>query len=146
MKSEEEQVLELHEAALADWSVGLPELVPESDTRNPAMRLLAFVASLVFFLLGILGWLIPVVTGIPFYVLGLVTLGLAIPAVARRINAWDAKRSPRTRFHLHRMHHRLRRFLRLPSQPPPPLPQRTPPTSQGPAQEPAPMGAEFPRP
>ncbi len=58
-------------------------------------------ASLVFFALGVVGWLIPVVTGIPFYVLGLITLGMASKPAARLINTWER-----------RLPQRLRRLLR----------------------------------
>lgn len=40
----------------------------------------------VFFLLGVLGWLVPVVTGIPFYLVGLVLLGMASDRVLGWIN------------------------------------------------------------
>jgi uncharacterized membrane protein YbaN (DUF454 family) len=44
--------------------------------------------------LGVVGWLVPVITGIPFYILGLVLFGMASPAVGRRINDWE-RRLPR---------------------------------------------------
>jgi uncharacterized membrane protein YbaN (DUF454 family) len=37
--------------------------------------------------LGILGWLVPIVTGIPFYIVGLGLLGLASRRVRHWINA-----------------------------------------------------------
>lgn len=114
---------EEHEAALEAWAAALPELIPHADAHHPLMRLAALLASLFFFGLGIVGWLLPIVTGIPFHVLGLVTLGLAVPAVARRVNAWEERRSPRTRYLLHRMQHRLRRMLRMHSTPPTPPPR-----------------------
>lgn len=60
-------------------------------------RLLLVGGALLFFVLGIFGWLVPVVTGIPFYVAGLVLLGMASPSVRRWINRTEARLSPRWR-------------------------------------------------
>lgn len=65
------------------------------------MRVALVAAAIVFFLLGILGWLVPVVTGVPFYALGLIALGMASRRVGRWINAWERK-----------LPHKLRRALR----------------------------------
>ena len=100
------------EDELARWSRSLPELLPESTSHHPVLRMAALGASLIFFALGIAGWLIPVVTGVPFHVLGILTLGMAIPAVARRINAWEQRRSPKVRYALHRAQYRVLRALR----------------------------------
>lgn len=115
------------ETTLETWEAGLGELIPSAEGHHPLLRMIALLASLGFFALGVVGWLVPVVTGIPFYILGLVTLGIASPGVARHINAWEQRRSPRVRYSLHLMQHRLRRFLRRPSSPPtrPPGPSRT---------------------
>jgi uncharacterized membrane protein YbaN (DUF454 family) len=47
--------------------------------------------ALVFFALGIVGWLVPVVTGLPFYVAGLLLLGMSSDRVLGLINRADRK-------------------------------------------------------
>lgn len=49
------------------------------------------------FVVGIFGWLLPVVTGIPFYIVGLILLGMASPRVIEKVNAAEAKLSPKWR-------------------------------------------------
>ena len=80
----------------------LPDLISlEGPQRGVWKRIGLVSASVAFFALGIVGWLIPVMTGIPFHVLGLVTLGMASKPVARLINRWER-----------RLPHRLRLLLR----------------------------------
>jgi hypothetical protein len=70
----------------------LPPLLRTS--RGPQSlwrRILLISGALGCFLLGIFGWLLPVVTGIPFYVAGLVLLGIASPPVRRWINRIEAR-------------------------------------------------------
>ena len=53
-----------------------PDLLREQKHHRPFwVRVLCFAGACIFFVLGILGWLIPVLTGIPFYVAGLALLG-----------------------------------------------------------------------
>ncbi len=68
-------------------------------------RVLLVLGAILCFAAGILGWLIPVVTGIPFYLAGIVLLGMVDPAVVRWANRTEAKLSPKWR-------KRLRRGLR----------------------------------
>ena len=56
--------------------------------------MLCFVGAGIFFVLGIVGWLIPVLTGIPFYVAGLALLALASDSARRLINRLE-RRLPR---------------------------------------------------
>jgi uncharacterized membrane protein YbaN (DUF454 family) len=56
----------------------------------------------VCFVLGVVGWLIPVVTGLPFHVAGLVLLGLASDRVAGWINGLDRRLPHRVRLALRR--------------------------------------------
>jgi hypothetical protein len=49
-------------------------------------RVLCVIGAVILFALGIVGWLIPVVTGIPFYALGLVLLGISSQRVREWIN------------------------------------------------------------
>lgn len=60
-------------------------------------RILLIGAALLCFVAGIFGWLVPVVTGIPFYVAGLILLAVASPPVRRWVNRSEAKLSPRWR-------------------------------------------------
>ena len=65
----------------------LPELLAERPKRlHVTWRVLALVGGALFMLLGVLGWLIPVVTGIPFYIIGLGLFGMASRRARRWIN------------------------------------------------------------
>jgi len=73
----------------------LPDLLSEERTeRGPLLRVALLVATAVLFVLAIIFWLIPVLTGIPFWILGFVTLGMASRRAARWINARE-RRLPR---------------------------------------------------
>jgi uncharacterized membrane protein YbaN (DUF454 family) len=58
---------------------------------------LYFTGAAVAFGLGIVGWLVPIVTGIPFYILGLVLLAKASGRTVKWINRVEAKLPPRRR-------------------------------------------------
>jgi len=82
----------------------LPDLLREPDGRHPFwLRAIFLTLALVFFVLGIVGWLIPVVTGIPFYAAGLVFLGLASDRTRRYINRMERRLSEGTRQKIRRM-------------------------------------------
>ena len=75
----------------------LPDLLREHDGRHPFwLRLVFLGAAVVCLALGVVGWLIPVITGIPFYAAGLVFLGLASDRTRRFINRMERKLWPRT--------------------------------------------------
>ena len=74
-----------------------PLLKIRSKPRSLISRLLLVGGAILCFVLGILGWLVPVVTGIPFYVLGLILLGMASSGVRNWINRTETKLSPRWR-------------------------------------------------
>ncbi|MFT4538781.1 MAG: hypothetical protein ACI841_002117 [Planctomycetota bacterium] len=83
----------------------LADLFPSAKGDLSAVhRLGLLVGATICFLLGIIGWLVPVITGIPFYIVGAVLLGMALPPVGRRLNQWE--RGLRLERRL-----RLRRFL-----------------------------------
>jgi uncharacterized membrane protein YbaN (DUF454 family) len=48
------------------------------------VRVVLVAGALACFVAGVVGWLIPVVTGLPFYAAGLVLLGMA----SERLRAW----------------------------------------------------------
>lgn len=60
-------------------------------------------AALVCFVAGVVGWLIPVVTGIPFYAAGLVFLGLASDRTRRFINRLERRFAESTRRKIRRL-------------------------------------------
>ncbi len=69
----------------------LPDLL-STDIRRPLwIRALCIAGALVFFVLGVIGWLIPLVTGLPFYAIGLILLGMASSRAARWINRLDRR-------------------------------------------------------
>jgi uncharacterized membrane protein YbaN (DUF454 family) len=69
----------------------LPDLL-STDIRRPLWaRALCVAGAMVCFVLGVIGWLIPLVTGLPFYALGLILLGMASARAARWINRLDRR-------------------------------------------------------
>ena len=82
----------------------LPDLLREQDGRHPFwLRVVFLGAAFVCLVLGVVGWLIPVITGIPFYAAGLVFLGLASDLVRRFINRMERKLSENTRRRMRRI-------------------------------------------
>ncbi len=100
----------------------LPDLLREQDERHPLWRRLLFLlGALVCFVAGVFGWLIPVMTGIPFYVAGLVLLGLASDRMRRWINRLERRLSEGTRRKIRRLLARvpggwLRRLVHIPDE------------------------------
>ncbi|MBM3988533.1 MAG: hypothetical protein FJ294_11335 [Planctomycetes bacterium] len=81
----------------------LPDLLPERDNGYPTWKRTAlFTAGCVCMVLGVIGWLVPVVTGIPFYIAGLALLGLASVRAARAINGLERRLPRRARLLLRR--------------------------------------------
>jgi hypothetical protein len=82
----------------------LPDLLRAQDGRHPVwLRIIFLAAAVVCFALGVVGWLIPVVTGIPFYAAGLVFLGLASDRTRRFINRMERRLSENTRRRMRRL-------------------------------------------
>lgn len=82
----------------------LPDLLRSPDERHPFwLRVVFMGAAVVCFALGVVGWLIPVITGIPFYAAGLVFLGLASDRTRRFINRMEHKLSENTRRRIRRV-------------------------------------------
>ena len=100
----------------------LPDLLSEERTdRGPLLRVALLVATAVLFVLAIIFWLIPVLTGIPFWILGFVTLGMASRRAARWINARERRLPHKLRLLLRP---RLRREMREQAKPPDAPPAR----------------------
>jgi hypothetical protein len=82
----------------------LPDFLREQDGRHPFwLRVIFLLAALVCFVAGVVGWLIPVITGIPFYAAGLVFLGLASDRTRRFINRMERRLSENTRRKIRRL-------------------------------------------
>jgi hypothetical protein len=82
----------------------LPDLLREQDGRHPFwLRVVFMGAAGVCLALGVVGWLIPVMTGIPFYAAGLVFLGLASDRTRRFINRMERRLSENTRRRIRRV-------------------------------------------
>jgi hypothetical protein len=65
----------------------LPDLLRPLEGRRPNwVRVLAIVGGSVCLLLGVVAWLVPFVTGIPFIVAGLVLVGISSPQALGWIN------------------------------------------------------------
>ena len=99
-----------------------PDLLREPDHHRPLwLRALCFAGAGVCFVLGIVGWLIPVITGIPFYVAALALLALASDNARHFINRMERKLSRRTRWALRRglakiPIERIRRVVHIPTE------------------------------
>jgi hypothetical protein len=75
---------------------GVPPELPDllsTRTQTPSawLKLLYIAGAVVCFALGIVGWLVPLVTGVPFYFAGIALLGLASDRVRRLINRAERK-------------------------------------------------------
>lgn len=80
----------------------LPDFIAEDGRRRGVIvRAALLVGALLMFALAILLWLTPVLTGIPFWILGFVLLGMMSRRSARWINRQER-----------RLPHRLRLLLR----------------------------------
>jgi len=80
-----------------------PDLLREPEHHRPLwMRVLCFAGAGIFFVLGLVGWLIPVLTGIPFYVAALALLALASDGARHLINRLERRLPRRLRWALRR--------------------------------------------
>ncbi len=71
-------------------------------------RGLLLVGAIVFLVLGVIGWLVPVVTGIPFYIIGFALLGAASPRTLAPMNRLEQRLPHRVRVSLRSMVARVR--------------------------------------
>jgi hypothetical protein len=98
-----------------------PDLLREPEHHRPVwVRVLCFAGASIFFVLGIIGWLIPVLTGIPFYVAGLALLALASDRARHLINRLERRLARRLRWALRRglagiPSKRFRRLVNIPT-------------------------------
>jgi len=82
-----------------------------SDTKPRPLwrRALLILGAVVFLILGVIGWLVPVVSGVPFYIVGFAFLGAASPRAARILNRAEARLPHNWRRGLRRMIDKVRR-------------------------------------
>lgn len=69
----------------------LPDLIPRRPGEAFWRRLWCLTGAVACFALGVVFWLIPVVTGIPFYVAGLLLLGMASERARQWINRLERR-------------------------------------------------------
>lgn len=81
--------------------VEIPDLLTVDGGEHPLLRRVLFgLGALVCLVLGVVGWLVPVITGVPFYVLGAVLLTKAVPAFGHWINQRERRLDLRYRLWL----------------------------------------------
>jgi hypothetical protein len=86
----------------------LPDFLREPRRPlRPWVRLACLLGALAAFAAGIVGWLVPVVTGLPMYTVALVLLGLASGRARRWINRSERALPPAWRRGLRRAAARL---------------------------------------
>ena len=82
----------------------LPDLLRAQGGRHPFwLRIVFLGGALLCFVGGVVGWLIPVVTGIPLYAAGFVLLGLASDRTRRLVNRVERRLSEATRLRIRRV-------------------------------------------
>jgi hypothetical protein len=93
-----------------------PELPPllrsDSKPRPLITRVALFIGAAVFFALGIVGWLVPVVTGVPFYIVAFAMLGASSRRAARVLNRAERRLPYRWRVGLRNLLARAREHAR----------------------------------
>ena len=111
-----------------------PDLLREQKHHRPFwVRVLCFAGARRILRAGAPGWLIPVMTGIPFYVAGLALLALASDNARHFINRLERRLPRRLRWTLRRglagiPSERLRRLVNIPT---PEGPGGSPPAGPG---------------
>jgi hypothetical protein len=101
-----------YEASPLAGDHALPDLLAKRSRPRPAwQRVLLFAGAILMFIVGIVGWLVPVVTGIPFYIAGLVMLAMASKRFQDYVNRMERKLQPHTRIKVRKMLGRLPRKL-----------------------------------
>ena len=68
------------------------DLVPETWVAKSLFKRFLFLAlSLLLLVMGLIGWLVPIVTGVPFFVASLVAVAMASHRGCRAINEIDRR-------------------------------------------------------
>jgi uncharacterized membrane protein YbaN (DUF454 family) len=95
-----------------------PDLLPdllrcERTDHSLGWRALWIAGAVLCFAAGVVGWLVPVITGVPFYIAGLVLLAKAVPPVGHKVNAWERRLPLKWRLVLRPKYRRWRKELAL---------------------------------
>src|SRR5262245_38392993 len=91
----------------------LPDLLtPHGRLRPLWVRALCLAGAFVFFFLGLAGWLILVISGIPFYLVPIVLLGLVCDRALMAINRLERRLPHRWRVELRRVLGKFPRTVR----------------------------------
>ena len=69
----------------------IPDLLRPRPPEPRWRAALFIVGALVCFALGVVGWLIPIMSGLPFYALGLILLGLVSDRMRRLVNSLERR-------------------------------------------------------
>jgi hypothetical protein len=81
----------------------LPDLLRTGRSSAPPWRRALYLAGAVLaFAAGIVGWLVPVVTGVPLWIAGFVLLAMASQRAVRAVNALERRLPERWRRRLRR--------------------------------------------
>lgn len=76
----------------------LGELIPPRTAPLPVWKKVVYLGGGILCMIGgIVGWLVPVVTGIPFYIAGAFLLAAVSPQMRRLVNWTDRKLPDRAR-------------------------------------------------
>jgi uncharacterized membrane protein YbaN (DUF454 family) len=73
---------------------------------SPAKRAIYLAAAIGCIVLGIVGWLLPIVTGVPFWIAGIWLLGMSSSTARHAINHLEERLPLKTRLWLRRRLHR----------------------------------------
>lgn len=88
--------------------VELPDLLPPRKDRPLWTRVFLIVSAGICFLLGIVGWLVPVITGVPFYIAGAIFLASASEPCRQAINRWERKLPHAARLRARKLWYKMR--------------------------------------
>ena len=95
---------EIPSATQPSTASDLPDLLEHDHKPRPRwIKALCLIGAVLLFALGVVGWLIPLVTGIPFYVAGLFLLSIGSDRAREWINRLERKLPHRWRVALRRV-------------------------------------------
>lgn len=82
----------------------LPDLIKcDGRVRHPVYRAVLFASAVVCLLVGLVGVVLPVMPGVPFFIPGIVLLGMASERAAHWINSRERRLKPKWRVRLRKM-------------------------------------------
>lgn len=90
-------------------SSDLGEFLPPPANRPAWVKPLLIAGAVVCFILGIVFWLLPVITGIPFHIAAAFLLAGASESCRKLLNRWEARLPHKHRLRLRRWAAKFRR-------------------------------------